>query len=98
MPVWGVARRLRVVQQQRTVSTDQAREPVIVEGHAELVVDRTRLAELLAAENIKYATNYGPELLDPEVNAAFRIVPHWAFGLTEADFSGSPTKWIFDNA
>lgn len=110
MPVWGLwidgclwfsssrgsrkARNLRA-RQSCVITTDQAREPVIIEGHAELVVDATRLAEMLAAENRKYSTNYGPELLDRDVNAAFRIVPHWAFGLAEDDFSGSPTKWVF---
>jgi hypothetical protein len=77
------------------VTTDQAREPVVLEGHAERVVHRARLAEVLAAENAKYATSYGEEMVDPEVNAWFRIVPHWAFGLASDDFAGSPTRWDF---
>jgi general stress protein 26 len=110
MPVWGMwlddclwfsssrgSRKTRnlLAHPACTVTTDQAREPVVLEGHAELVVDRERLAEVLSAENTKYGTDYGPELLDPDVNASFRIVPHWAFGLAEDDFSGSPTKWVF---
>ncbi len=57
------------------ITTDRAQEPVVVEGHAELVADSTSLAAALAAENQKYATNYGAELVDPDVNAWFRIVP-----------------------
>jgi general stress protein 26 len=111
MPVWGMwlegcwwfssslgSRKTRNLRErsQCVVTTDQPREPVVVEGHAELIVDRAHLAEVLAAENAKYSTDYGEELLDPAVNASFRVVPHWAFGLAEDDFSGSPTKWVFD--
>lgn len=77
------------------VTTDRPREPVIVEGDAELVVATDHLAAVLAAENAKYGTDYGPELLDPERNATFRVVPSCAFGLAEDDFCGSPTKWVF---
>jgi general stress protein 26 len=111
MPVWGMwldgclwfssstrSRKARNLLSQPTcvVTTDQAKEPVVLEGHGELVVDREQLAEVLAAENTKYSTNYGPELLDPAINASFRIVPHWAFGLASDDFSGSPTRWEFE--
>jgi len=110
MPVWGVwlggclwfssSRGARKTQNLLAhppcaVTTDQAREPVVLEGHGELVADPDRLAELLVAENAKYGTSYGPEMLDPAVNATFRIVPRRAFGLTEDDFTGSPTKWVF---
>lgn len=77
------------------ITTDRPREPVVVEGIAEVVVDRDRLAEVLAAENAKYATDFGPETLDPAVNSTFRVPPTWAFGLDEADFTGSPTRWDF---
>jgi len=30
------------------------------------------------------------------VNAAFRVRPRWGFGLTESDFTGSPTRWSFE--
>jgi hypothetical protein len=32
---------------------------------------------------------------DPAVNASFIVRPVWGFGLTAADFTGSPTKWDF---
>jgi general stress protein 26 len=110
MPVWGVwlegclwfsssrgSRKARNLGTRSAcaVTTDQAKEPVVVDGHAELVAEPALLAAVLAAENAKYATSYGPEMLDPEINATFRIVAHWAFGLAENDFEGSPTKWVF---
>jgi hypothetical protein len=51
---------------------------------------------MLALENAKYETDYGIELMDPDVNSAFRVRPGWAFGLSEGDFTGSPTRWSFD--
>lgn len=35
------------------------------------------------------------DALDPAVNTTFRVRPVWAFGLDEADFRGSPTRWGF---
>ncbi len=113
MPVWGVwldgslwfsssrgSRKSRNLRAHSicVVTTDQAREPVVVEGRAELVVDAELLAAALAAENAKYSTNYGSELVDPEVNSWFRIVPTWAFGLVQEDFTGSPTRWVFERS
>jgi nitroimidazol reductase NimA-like FMN-containing flavoprotein (pyridoxamine 5'-phosphate oxidase superfamily) len=110
MPVWAVwldgclwisssrqSRKARNLQANPdcVMTTDHVAEPVIVEGRAELVVDRARLADVLATENAKYSTDYGPELLDPAVNSSFRIVPRSAFGLITDDFTGSPTRWTF---
>lgn len=110
MPVWGLwldrslwfssslgSRKTRnlLADPRCVVTTDQARQPVVVEGQARLVTDRDKLAEVLAAENAKYSTAYGPELLDPDVNACFQIVPRWVFALADDDFTGSPTKWVF---
>jgi general stress protein 26 len=79
------------------VATEDAMEPVIIEGIAELVTESGALEAMLALENAKYETNYGIELLDPEVNSAFRVRPTWGFGLSEEDFTGSPTRWSFDS-
>lgn len=110
MPVWGVwidgglwfssslgSRKTRnlLARPSCVVTTDAASAPVVLEGEAELITDPERLAQLLAAENTKYGTDYGPDLLDPAVNAAFRITPRAAFGLIEEDFTGSPTRWLF---
>ena len=55
--------------------------------------DREVLASVLDIENAKYSTSYTMELMDPDVNACFRVRPTWVFGLSEGDFTGSPTKW-----
>jgi hypothetical protein len=51
---------------------------------------------MLALENAKYATDYSIELLDLAVNATMRVRPHWAFGLAEEDFTGLPTRGVFE--
>jgi PPOX class probable F420-dependent enzyme len=108
MPVWGLwhrasfwfsssrgSRKARnlAADPRCVVTTEDPSEPVVVEGTAELVRDAEELATLLALENAKYQTDYGIEMLDPEVNSAFRVRPSWAFGLRTDDFTGSPTRW-----
>jgi hypothetical protein len=78
-----------------TIATDNALEPVVVEGIAEVVDDLDVLSVVLDLENAKYATSYTMELFDPAVNTCFRVRPVWAFGLAEGDFTGSPTRWVF---
>jgi hypothetical protein len=111
MPVWGLwidgafwfssslgSRKVRnlAADPRCVVTTENAEEPVIVEGTAEVVTDPGALARMLALENAKYATDYSIELLDPAVNATIRVRPSWAFGLVEEDFTGSPTRWDFE--
>jgi PPOX class probable F420-dependent enzyme len=79
-----------------TLTTEDAAAPVVMEGTAEIVTDPDVLARLLAVENAKYSTDYTIDLLDPAVNATVRVRPRWAFGLDSADFSGSPTRWVFE--
>ena len=67
-----------------------AREAFLTEGEFDA------LERLLALENAKYATDYTIELLDPAVNATVRVRPRWAFGLLGRDFTGSPTRWVFE--
>jgi len=78
-----------------SVATDNAYEPVVVEGHARVVTDPRQLSRALELENRKYGTDYGVEMLDPEHNTWFELRPLWAFSLDEADFTGSPTRWSF---
>jgi hypothetical protein len=78
------------------VTTEDADNPVVVEGMAELIAGPDDLATLLALENSKYSTDYGIEMLDPVANSAFRVRPLWAFGLQAGDFTGSPTRWDFE--
>ena len=111
MPVWGVwddaalwfssskgSRKARNLTADRrcAVTTDNAWEPVVIEGVAEVVTDHDASARFVRLENEKYNTDYSVDFLDPDVNATFRVVPSWAFSLTEDDFEGSPTRWSFD--
>jgi PPOX class probable F420-dependent enzyme len=79
-----------------SIATDNAWEPVVVEGVAELVTEPDALARFIGLENEKYGTDYDVDFLDPAVNATFRVSPSWVFSLTEDDFEGSPTRWSFD--
>jgi PPOX class probable F420-dependent enzyme len=111
MPVWGVwdggafwfsssrgSRKARnlTADPRCTVTTEDAGNPVVMEGVAELVTAPEALDRLLALENAKYDTDYSIELLDPEVNAAFRVRPQRVFALRQEDFTGSPTRWVFE--
>ena len=110
MPVWGMwhgsclwfsssgtsRKTLNLERDPRcSVATDQASEPVVLEGRAEVVKDLEVLEAVLDLENRKYGTSYTMEMLDPAVNACFRVRPSWVFGLAAADFTGSPTRWVF---
>jgi general stress protein 26 len=111
MPVWGIwhgdefwfsssngSRKARnlTTNPHCVVTTEDAVNPVVVEGTAELVTSPEDLALMLELENTKYSTSYSIETLDPALNAAFRVRPLWAFGLESADFTGSPTRWDFE--
>ena len=78
-----------------TLSTDNPREPVVAHGQARRVTDSDLLAEMLAAENAKYGTNYGMDMVDPESNSVFALSPEWVFALDSSDFTGSPTRFMF---
>ena len=110
MPVWGVwldggvwfssglrSRKARnlAAQPACTLTTDDAQQPVVVEGDAERVTDLDRVRAFAAAVDAKYDTDYGVGFYDPAVNGVWRVAPAWAFGLVQDDFSGSPTRWTF---
>jgi nitroimidazol reductase NimA-like FMN-containing flavoprotein (pyridoxamine 5'-phosphate oxidase superfamily) len=110
MPVWGVwldgtvwfssavgSRKVRNLdaEQRCTLTTDDARDPVIVEGVAERVADPAVIRAFLAAVNAKYGSALPEEFLDPAVNATIAVRPVTVFALSGADFTGSPTRWRF---
>lgn len=110
MPVWGAwledrlwfssalrSRKIRnlVANPTVSVSTDDARNPVVLEGVAEVVAERRLLQRFVDATNDKYGTSYDVGFLDPGKNASVRVRPVWAFGVAEGDFAGSPTRWAF---
>ena len=78
------------------LTTEDARQPVVIEGRAELLTSMSDLELLLSLENAKYETSYGIEMLNPDENSAWRVRPQWAFALQADDFTGSPTRWIFE--
>lgn len=113
MPVWGIwqagqlwfsssngSRKTRnlAAEPRCTVLTGDPGEPVVVQGRARRVTDRDALADLLAAENAKYGTSYGWEMVDPAANSVFALQPEWIFALDAADFTGSPTRFTFPPA
>jgi nitroimidazol reductase NimA-like FMN-containing flavoprotein (pyridoxamine 5'-phosphate oxidase superfamily) len=110
MPVWAVwhagalwfssskksRKALNLTNDPRCVlTTEDAANPVVLEGKAELLTSRADLETLLRIENSKYATDYGMDMLDPAENSAYRVQPRWAFGLRSSEFTGSPTRWTF---
>jgi PPOX class probable F420-dependent enzyme len=111
MPVWGVwddgalwfsssrgSRKARnlTAEPRCAATTDNAWEPVVIEGVAGIITDHNALVRYIGLENEKYSTDYSVDFLDPDMNATFRVAPLWAFSLTEDDFEGSPTRWSFD--
>jgi PPOX class probable F420-dependent enzyme len=111
--VWGVwdggrlliacSRRSRKARNLRSdprcsAATEDPDEPVVVDGWAERVCEAGALDAFVALVNSKYGTGYGPEGVDPAANATFAIRPVRVIALTEADFTGSPTRWTFGEA
>lgn len=110
MPVWGVwdaaalwfsssGRSRKIANLARdprcVVTTDDALDPVVVEGTAQVVADEGGIGRFLGLLNAKYEVDYPLDFLDPAVNATVRVRPHTAFALLHSDFAGSPTRWRF---
>ena len=110
MPVWGVwdgeafwfssggrSRKARnlAADPRCAVTTEQAEEPVVLEGTAAIVRELPAIERFLELMNAKYASGMTLEFLDPDVNASIRVTPQWAFGIAHDDFTGSPTRWAF---
>ncbi len=112
MPVWGVyldralwwstsrsSRKFRNLERDPrcTVTIDDAYRPVVVDGVAEVRRDDASIRRFVDALNAKYATSYGYDFQDPDVNATIRVGIETAFGLDEDDFTGTPTRWRFSS-
>jgi PPOX class probable F420-dependent enzyme len=108
MPVWGVwldgalwfscapgsRKRRNLEDDPRCVlTTDDALEPVVVEGVAALVTNRDAMVAFTDAISAKYDQEYSVDFT--AANALLRVPPVTAFALIEADFEGSPTRWRF---
>src|SRR5262245_60501734 len=90
MPVWGMwhdtalwfscyhasRKAINLRSERRCVlTTDNPREPVVLEGVASVVTDPATLRLVLDLENAKYRTAYGLDMLDPQINPCFRVRP-----------------------
>lgn len=78
-----------------SAATDDPRNPVVLEGAAELIVDEGWRARFVDATNAKYDTAYTLDFLDPAANSSFRIQPRSAFAVADGRFEDSPTRWTF---
>jgi len=110
MPVWGVwmadalwfssaagSRKARnlLADSRCTGATDDALNPVVVEGVADVRRGADDRRAYLDASNAKYSVDYGVDFLDGVANLLFQVQPLTAFGMLHDDFSGSPTRWRF---
>jgi general stress protein 26 len=110
MPIWGVwnrsslwfstgvwSRKARNLYFERrvTVTTDDAVNPVVIEGVVQIEASPAVIARFLTLLNAKYETGYEIDFQDPQINATVRVRPAWAFGVSEEDFAGSATCWRF---
>ena len=78
-----------------TLTTDDARNPVVLDGVASRVAEPGPIGEFVAAVNEKYAAGLTVDFQDPAVNGTFVVTPHRVIALTDGDFTGSPTRWTF---
>ena len=107
MPVWGAwdgealwfssGRRSRKARNlaadpRCVVTTDDAQNPVVVEGRAELVAERRSIERVAALMSEKYGGISADFLAE---HALIRVAPTWSSGLSHDDFTGSPTRWTF---
>jgi PPOX class probable F420-dependent enzyme len=108
MPVWGVwdgaalwfssGRRSRKARNlagdpRCVVTSEDASEPVVIEGTAELVRELDAIARVAELMNAKYG---GVTVEFLAANATVRVRPRRVFGIAHDDFTGSPTRWVFE--
>jgi PPOX class probable F420-dependent enzyme len=110
MPVWGMwddstlwftsgvaSRKARNVRADPrcVVTTEDAGDPVIIEGMARIVTDSASIRRVLDLMNDKYSSDIELSFLDPAVNATIAVRPRKVIGMRHGDFTGSPTRWTF---
>jgi len=108
MPVWGLwhddalwfssspgSRKARNLRRdpRATATTDDATEPVVIQGEVTVVREEPVIRRFAALVNAKYEAHDPPEFY--LANAVFRLTPVVVIGLTAEDFTGSPTRWTF---
>lgn len=83
---------------QCSVASDDSSNPVVVDGIAQVVLDRAAIRRFLDALNMKYESEITEDFLDPGTNASVRVRPISAVAIRHDDFTGSPTRWQFASA
>jgi len=112
MPVWGAwddstlwftsATGSRKVRNLRAdprccVTTEDASDPVIIEGTARIVTDTAVIQRVVDLMNAKYRSGMTLDFLDPARNATIGVRPQRVFSMLHSDFTGSATRWSFDD-
>ena len=64
---------------------------------ARIVTEEAVLQRVLDLMNEKYRTDYGLDFLDPASNATVGVRPRRVFSMRAGDFTGSPTRWVFED-
>jgi hypothetical protein len=77
------------------MSTDDPKEPVVVHGVVVQVVDASEIDRFTSWVNEKYETEIPVSFFAD--NACLRLEPLRAFGLDESNFTGTPTRWLFQH-
>jgi hypothetical protein len=70
---------------------------VVIEGTASISTQPQVLQRVIDQMNAKYRTDYGVDFLDPAKNATIGVRPRRVFSVRAGDFTGSPTRWVFDD-
>jgi general stress protein 26 len=78
-----------------TVTTEDASDPVIIEGIAQARTDDKSIRRALDLMNDKYHAGIEISFLDPARNATIEVRPAKVIGMRHGDFTGSPTRWTF---
>jgi Pyridoxamine 5'-phosphate oxidase len=73
------------------VTPGDGAESVVLEGVARRITDAAAVAAIRAA----YLAKYGEGFPDPDENPLFAVEPVKAFGMAEARFTTSATRWRF---
>ncbi len=117
MPVWGAwfdealwfstdqmsrkGRNLRA-DPRCVMTTDNALEPVVLEGLAGMVGDRSQVVAFTEVVRRKYASEWLDDLYTVDFfdgslggGATYRIAPTSVFALKASEFTTSPTRWTF---
>jgi PPOX class probable F420-dependent enzyme len=112
MPVWGMwddstlwitsgaqSRKVRnlAADPRCCVTTEDAADPVVIDGIARVATEPDVLQRVIDLMNAKYRTDYTVDFLAPDVNATVGVRPQRVFSIRAGDFTGSPTRWIFED-